>query len=147
MAEQIYMKIAGIDGMPTINGASISASVSNVISTDGLTISGDGNIDSPAGLMGDLLYVGHVDMSRTANASTTVSFGVKNATVPAGYEFVGWLGWEIYSGPNNPPRAAGYCNCHDNLYWGTTSASFWAYFNTQGTYSARGTYLCVKKGE
>ena len=92
----------------------------------------------------DLLYVGHCDVSRTANANATVAFPVMTATVPSGYTFVGWLGGEVYSGPSYPAKCAGYVNCHDNVYWNTLSARAWYYFNTKGTYNARFNYLCVR---
>lgn len=128
----------------TFNGQPLNATIDEVVETDNKTVSGNGTSAMPIGLTNDLVYIGHCDVSRTANANSTVAFPVMKATVPSGYSFVGWIGGEIYSGPNNPAKAAGYVNCHDNVYWNTLSARAWNYFNTQGTYSARYTYLCVR---
>lgn len=128
----------------TFNGQPLNATIDEIVETDNKTVTGNGTSALPIGLANDLVYIGNVTASKTANANATVSFGVVNASVPSGYSFVGWLGGQIYSGPNNPPKAAGYINCHDNVYWNTTSANIWAYFNNAGTYNVRAYYLCVR---
>lgn len=128
----------------TFNDQPLNATIDEIVETDNKTVTGIGTSALPIGLANDLLYVGNVTASRTANANSTVAFNVMNATVPSGYSFVGWLGAQIYSGPNNPPKAAGYINCHDNVYWNTTSGRVWAYSNVAGTYNVRAYYLCVR---
>ena len=122
----------------------VRAEVIDTIQTNNTTLTGNGTVEYPIGIPDDLLYIGHCDVSKTANANSTVAFPVMKATVPSGYTFVGWLGGEVYSGPSYPAKCAGYVNCHDGAYWNTLSARAWYYFNAKGTYNARFNYLCVR---